>query len=148
MEPKGPKEARTTPIRWHDRRPGKAPAADSLPDRPASEASEVPLSALIDIESLRGLLDDFSGMIGIATALLDLQGNILQSAGWQTACTGFHRADPVSCANCTESDLFLASHLREGEFVDYQCRNGLWDAVTPVFAGGQHLGNLYCGQFF
>ncbi len=148
MEPKGPKEARTTPIRWHDRRPGKAPAADSLPDRPASEASEVPLSALIDIESLRGLLDDFSGMIGIATALLDLQGNILQSAGWQTACTGFHRADPVSCANCTESDLFLASHLREGEFIDYQCRNGLWDAVTPVFVGRQHLGNLYCGQFF
>ena len=148
MEPKGPQAARATPIRWYGRRPGNAAAAGSLPDRPASEASEVPLSALIDIESVRGLLDDLAGAIGIATALLDLQGNILQSAGWQTACTGFHRAVPASCANCTESDLFLASHLREGEFVDYQCRNGLWDAVTPVFVGRQHLGNLYCGQFF
>jgi len=148
MERKGPKAAKAPAIQWYSRRPGNGFAADALPGRPASKASEVPLSTLIDIEFVRGLLDDFSGMIGIATALLDLQGNILQSAGWQTACTAFHRAVSASCANCTESDLFLASHLQEGEFVDYQCKNGLWDAVTPVFAGGQHLGNLYCGQFF
>ncbi|WP_076602920.1 EAL domain-containing protein [Aromatoleum tolulyticum] len=110
--------------------------------------SQVGVAALIDVESLRSFLDGLSDLVGIATALLDLDGNILQSAGWQSACTAFHRAVAGSAVNCTESDLFLASHLRKGEFVDYKCKNGLWDVVTPVFVGKEHLGNLYCGQFF
>ncbi len=116
--------------------------------RPANPVSATPLASLIDLEPLRTLLDDFTAVLGMGTALLDLEGNILQAAGWQKACTDFHRAVPSSCANCTESDLFLASHLKEGEFVDYKCKNGLWDVVTPVFVGKEHLGNLYCGQFF
>ncbi|MBC7861027.1 MAG: EAL domain-containing protein, partial [Burkholderiaceae bacterium] len=142
-----PNRPKAIPVTWHASRPGAEPAS-ALQARPPNSVSETPLAALIDVESLRTLLDDFSALIGIATALLDLEGNILQSAGWQSACTGYHRANPRSCANCTESDLFLASHLQEGEFVDYKCKNGLWDVVTPVFVGRQHLGNLYCGQFF
>ncbi|MGE5467947.1 MAG: EAL domain-containing protein [Ignavibacteria bacterium] len=136
------------PIIWHtgDLSPGLPP--DLPTTRPRNDASEAPIAALIDVASLRLLLDDLTALIGIPTALLDLEGNILQSAGWQRACTGFHRANSRSCANCTESDLFLARHLRRGEFVDYKCKNGLWDVVTPVFVGDQHLGNLYCGQFF
>jgi diguanylate cyclase (GGDEF)-like protein/PAS domain S-box-containing protein len=135
------------PVTWHASRPA-VDAPVPLLSRIPNSVSDTPLAALIDVESLRTLLDDFSALIGIATALLDLDGNILQSAGWQSACTGYHRANAQSCANCTESDLFLASHLQEGEFVDYKCKNGLWDVVTPVFVGQQHLGNLYCGQFF
>lgn len=116
--------------------------------RPVNPVSEVPVAALVDIGALRQLMDDFTAASGMGTALLDTEGNILQGAGWQKACTDFHRAVAASCANCTESDLYLASRLREGEFVDYQCKNGLWDVVTPVFVGGRHLGNLYCGQFF
>ncbi len=146
------KQHAAIPITWHA---GKLNGLNGrnndmgLPqERPPNSASSAPLSALIDMESLRALLDDLTRLIGMPTALLDLEGNILQAAGWQKACTGFHRAVPSSCANCTESDLFLARHLREGEFVDYKCQNGLWDVVTPVFVGQQHLGNLYCGQFF
>ncbi|MES2878296.1 MAG: EAL domain-containing protein [Pseudomonadota bacterium] len=135
-------------VRWHTGYAGRDRTSRPVLGRPTNPVSEVPLALLVDIESLRSLLDDFSSLIGIATALLDLEGNILQSAGWQQACTGFHRATPSSCTNCTESDLFLASHLQEGEFVDYKCKNGLWDVVTPIFVGQQHLGNLYCGQFF
>ena len=46
------------------------------------------------------------------------------------------------------SDLFLAGNLKPGEYVAYQCRNGLWDVVTPLTVGGIHLGNIYTGQFF
>ena len=126
-----PNRLETVPVTWHAGRPA-ADASIPLRSRAPNAVSETPLAALIDVESLRVLLDDFSALIGIATALLDLEGNILQSAGWQSACTGYHRANPQSCANCTESDLFLASHLQEGEFVDYKCKNGLWDVVTPV----------------
>ncbi|HEX8963970.1 MAG TPA: EAL domain-containing protein [Rhodocyclaceae bacterium] len=136
------------PVTWHTGDLGGSLPSDLAAARPRNAASEAPLAALIDVASLRSLLDDLAAVVGIATALLDLDGNILQSAGWQKACTEFHRADLRSCANCTESDLFLASHLREGEFVDYKCKNGLWDVVTPVFVGSEHLCNLYCGQFF
>ncbi len=144
----GSKTMKAVPISWHTGRLGKDLTGTPGQTRQPNPVSEAPLASLIDIQSLRSILDDLSRLIGIATALLDLDGNILQSAGWQKACTGFHRAVSGSCANCTESDLFLASHLREGEFVDYKCKNGLWDVVTPVFVGKQHLGNLYCGQFF
>lgn len=143
-----PKENPAIPIQWHDHALSREAGTGSPLKRSPNPVSETPVSALIDIQSLRSLLDGLTQLIGMPTALLDLEGNILQAAGWQKACTDFHRAVPSSCANCTESDLFLASHLREGEFVDYKCKNGLWDVVTPVFVGQQHLGNLYCGQFF
>ena len=44
--------------------------------------------------------------------------------------------------------MLFRSHLQKGEYVDYKCKNGLWDVVTPIFVGKEHLGNLYCGQFF
>ena len=141
-------ELNAVAITWHTSQLSNRPDTNLTRKRPPNPASSTPLSILIDIESLRALLDDLTRLIGMPTALLDLQGNILQAAGWQKACTGFHRAVPSSCANCTESDLFLARHLRKGEFVDYKCKNGLWDVVTPVFVGERHLGNLYCGQFF
>lgn len=137
-----------SPITWHTGPLSTDIESDLAQARPANPVSEAPLASLIDIQSLRTLLDDLTLLVGMPTALLDLEGNILQAAGWQRACTTFHRATPSACANCTESDLFLASHLKEGEFVDYKCKNGLWDVVTPVFVGKQHLGNLYCGQFF
>ncbi|MGB4466741.1 MAG: EAL domain-containing protein [Azovibrio sp.] len=139
-------EYAASPIHWHTG--GLGHGTGLALERSTNQVSGTPAAALIDIQSLRSLLDGLTRLTGIPTALLDLEGNILQAAGWQKACTGFHRAVPSSCANCTESDLFLARHLRKGEFVDYKCKNGLWDVVTPVFAGQAHLGNLYCGQFF
>lgn len=122
--------------------------SDSPLARPKNQAADVPLASLIDLTKLCALMDGFTALIGMTTALLDLDGKVLQGAGWQRACTDFHRVCASSCTNCIESDLFLASHLKEGEFVDYKCKNGLWDVVTPIFVGKQHLANLYCGQFF
>jgi len=138
----------TQPIVWQLGSLGTNITPEHIRQHPANAAADMNIAALVDVATLSKLLNDMSALLGITTALLDLQGNILQSAGWQKACTDFHRAVPRSCANCTESDLFLASHLKPGEFVDYKCKNGLWDIVTPVFVGELHLGNLYSGQFF
>ena len=71
-----------------------------------------------------------------------------QCAGWQDLCTKFHRINPDTARNCTESDLYLSENLKPGEYIDYKCKNGLWDVVTPLFVGSKHLGNIYTGQFF
>jgi diguanylate cyclase (GGDEF)-like protein/PAS domain S-box-containing protein len=134
------------PVTWHFGKGSHTPSPGDV--QQPNPGAELPLASLIDIQSLRSLLNDFSALVGIATALLDLEGTIIQFAGWQKACTQFHRHTARSCANCNESDLYLATNLQEGEYIDYKCKNGLWDVVTPVFVGKQHLANLYCGQFF
>jgi polar amino acid transport system substrate-binding protein len=106
------------------------------------------LRGLLPIDQLQALFDAFNAFFPAVTAILDLDGEVLQASGWQDICTKFHRANPDSCRNCTESDTFLARNVKPGEFVEYRCKNGMWDVVTPLFVGGAHAGNLYTGQFF
>jgi|GEM_PF-1354132 len=106
------------------------------------------LSGIINRETLQKLMEKIFQLTDMATAILDLQGEILVATGWQNICTQFHRCHPQTAAFCRESDLYLARHLRAGEYVAYQCRNHLWDVVTPLYVAGVHAGNIYIGQFF
>ncbi len=106
------------------------------------------LAAIINVQEIQAIMDDFYHLTGMVTAILDLKGQVIEHTGWQDICTKFHRKNPKTCQNCTESDLFLASNLKSGEYVEYKCKNGLWDVVTPLYVGGIHLGNVYTGQFF
>ena len=109
---------------------------------------EVDLDSIINAEEIQSIMDDFWHLTNMPTAILDLKGNVIEATGWQDICTKFHRIHPQTAHNCTESDLFLAKHLKPGEFADYKCKNGLWDVVTPLYIGTKHLGNIYAGQFF
>lgn len=110
--------------------------------------SDETLGRVLPIAQLQSLLDAFNVFFPAVTAVLDINGKILQASGWQDICTRFHRVNPESCRNCTESDTFLARNVRPGEYVSYRCKNGLWDVVTPLYLDGLHMGNLYTGQFF
>jgi len=122
-----------------------------LPPRepgPLLEEEEFELSELFDLEQMQRLLDSFCGAIGIAAALIDLQGKVLIGSRWQRICTGFHRVNPQTLERCIESDTQLANQLRDGEtFTLYQCRNGLTDAASPVRVGDRHVANVFVGQF-
>jgi ligand-binding sensor protein len=106
------------------------------------------LGELVDLDELQRLLTNFCESVGIASAIIDLDGKILAAARWQRACTDFHRINPESCARCIESDTGLALQLREGsEFTMYKCKNGMTDAAAPIIIEGQHLANVFIGQF-
>lgn len=119
-------------------------SGEGLPQSASGQA----LGQVLPIRELQALLDAFNAFFPAVTAILDLEGKILQASGWQDICTHFHRTNPGSCGNCTESDTFLSENVKPGEYVAYRCRNGLWDVVTPLFLGDRHAGNLYTGQFF
>jgi len=106
------------------------------------------LSNILDLPAVQSLMEDFTKLTDMVTAILDLQGNVLVATGWQDICTQYHRIHPETARACTESDLFLAQHLKAGEYVAYECKNRLWDVVTPLIMGGKHVGNIYTGQFF
>jgi len=107
----------------------------------------VALGEVIDVPAVQGLMSDFHTLTGLVVALLDIDGHVLVSAGWQDVCTKFHRVHPETLAHCRESDTMLTQGVPRGEFRAYTCGNGLTDVVTPLFVGDMHVGNIFSGQF-
>jgi ligand-binding sensor protein/anti-sigma regulatory factor (Ser/Thr protein kinase) len=110
------------------------------------------LSSLIDLERVQRLCDSLSEAFGVSLAVLDLAGTVLIATGWQDICTLYHRAHPETLSGCLESDLSINQRLVEGlegsQYHAYRCSNGLWDVAFPLVVGGEHLANVYTGQFF
>ncbi len=115
---------------------------------PEGDLGVLELGDLVDTGALQRLMDDFYPLTRTPMAILDIKGRVLVGAGWQDICTRFHRVNPDTCRHCLESDLELSSGLAKGEHRLYKCKNNLWDMATPIFVAGQHVGNLYTGQFF
>lgn len=104
---------------------------------------------LVDISKLRELCESFTAVNDAATAILDLEGNVLIATGWQDICTRFHRVNPITESRCVESDTVLAGQLKKGKRYNiYRCRNGLVDVAFPITVGGEHVANFFAGQFF
>jgi signal transduction histidine kinase/ActR/RegA family two-component response regulator len=117
----------------------------------AERAAGLPASAadtLTGIKEWQTLLDSYCASVGIAAAIIDLEGRVLVGARWQQICTHFHRQHPETCRRCIESDTVIANQVRAGERASvYTCRNGLTDAAAPIIVNGQHVANFFVGQF-
>lgn len=104
---------------------------------------------IIDFDKVNTLLEGFNQTTGFVTAILDLKGNVLSKSGWRQICTEFHRINPETSNRCTISDTVLAGKMNEGEsYHFYQCLNGLVDVAVPIVIKGEHVANLFSGQFF
>ncbi len=115
---------------------------------PEGEIAKLELADILDVPAVQLLVDRLQEIVPVPMAILDLQGRVLVGAGWQDICTRFHRIHPRTCVHCRESDTLLAANVPAGEFRLYKCKNSMWDMATPIMVGGQHMGNLYIGQFF
>jgi PAS domain S-box-containing protein len=93
-------------------------------------------------------MEYFHQATGLANAVLDPEGNILVAAGWTDCCTRFHRCHPLTLARCKESDAYINSHLFEGDYAEYRCKNGLLEVAFPIFIEGAHSATFFFGQFF
>ena len=104
---------------------------------------------LIDFEKVDTLLEGFNQSTGFVTAILDLDGNVLSKSGWRQVCTEFHRINPGTSKKCTISDTILAGQLAaDKKYHFYKCLNGLIDVAVPIVIKGEHIANLFSGQFF
>ncbi len=107
-----------------------------------------PLERLVNPDELQELMEGFCESIGIASAIIDLEGLTLAHSHWQRLCADFHRRNEASCRRCIESDTQLALRLKEGQKVAlYQCFNGLTDMASPIVIDGRHVANVFAGQF-
>jgi len=114
----------------------------------ADATAPLQLADLVDLDELQKLFSAFCESVGIAAAIIDLDARILASSRWQRACTDFHRVNPESCARCIESDTELSLKLQDGQdYTMYKCKNGMTDCASPIIVEGQHLANVFIGQF-
>ena len=103
----------------------------------------------IDFDRVNLLLEGFNKSTGFVTAILDLEGNVLSKSGWRQICTEFHRKNPQSARNCMFSDTVLANNTKVGQrYHFYKCKNGLVDVAVQIVIKGEHVANLFSGQFF
>jgi signal transduction histidine kinase len=106
------------------------------------------LSEIYDREELQKLCDSFNEVNGTVIGILDLEGNIFIQSGYLSICTEFHRKNKITEKRCIESDSIIASKLEKGaKYKLYKCKNGLIDVAVPIVVDGQHIGNLFTGQF-
>jgi len=103
---------------------------------------------IIDLKQIQALMDLFLKATGIPIGIVDTEGIILIRTGWQDICMKFHRVNPATEIRCRESADYIKSHLFEGKYVQYKCKNGLWDIAVPIMVEGKHLATLFIGQFF
>ena len=110
---------------------------------------KIDILSLIDFERVNILLEGFNKTTEFVTAILDLKGNVLSKSGWRQICTDFHRIHPECSKRCTVSDTVLAGEVGDGEkYHFYICLNGLVDVAVPIVINGEHVANLFSGQFF
>jgi transcriptional regulator with PAS, ATPase and Fis domain len=107
------------------------------------------IKQIIDLAIFRELLERFTKLTKMATAILDLQGNVILRGHWADICAKFHRAHPEASRRCQESDTILAKKVKSGsKYNIYRCKNGLMDVAVPIVINGVHVGNIFAGQFF
>lgn len=118
----------------------------ALPDPDSTVASK--LVAALDFSRLNALFENFLLVMNIPIALIDLQGKVLASSRWQRACVQFHRQSETTLKRCLESDCELSKQTQHSKnYSLYRCGNGLTDCATPIMLEGQHIANLFIGQF-
>ena len=105
------------------------------------------LKDLIDIESTAQMFELLYEVAQIPNAVIDMEGNVLVGAGWQSICTDFHRKNPESETICIESDTHISAEIAAGKaHCIYECPLGLVDSSCPIIIDGHHLGNVFTGQ--
>ncbi len=114
---------------------------------PVRKVKNLVLADIIDVKVIQSLMNDFYKLAHIPMGLNDLKGNVLVSVGWQDICTKFHRVHPEASKYCVESDTKLTLDSTPGKLKMYECKNNMWDIVTPIMLDGQPVGYVFSGQF-
>jgi PAS domain S-box-containing protein len=138
-------EARTQELRQSEQRVRQKLESILSPE---GDLEHVELADIMDLDAVQSLAEKLCKLTSLPFFILNLEGEPLVAAGWQRACRDFHRVAPEACKNCMESDTELSTGVEVGKFKLYQCKNQMWDVVTPIVLGNRHIGNLFSGQFF
>lgn len=101
---------------------------------------EPTLRQLVDIEQIRLLLEAHHKITGIASAVVDVNENVLVAVGWQDV-SSFGGAPAVGNTPCIEAE--------PGRCVAAPARGpqgAQWEVALPIVVEGRHLGTFFTGK--
>ena len=55
---------------------------------------------LVDLPGFQKVMQSWYSVTGVATALLDMERQVLCAVGWQDLCTRFHALPPEAAGRC------------------------------------------------
>lgn len=123
-------------------------AQNDLPHDEQNKALQYRFDELFDVPSIYKLTKEFSDLVGISSAIIGVDGHIWVKCNWQEICVNFHRSHPKTHDRCLRSDTTLANlYVKNGNGCVYRCKNGLYEAAAAISIQGEHIANLYMGQF-
>lgn len=103
---------------------------------------------IFDIDRIQRLFDAFFEAVGISTAIVSLEEEILVESGWQRICAEFHRKHPETRQACIQSNALTRENpIATDSHTVYRCPHGMIDAATPIAVDGRRIAYLYAGQF-
>jgi PAS domain S-box-containing protein len=106
------------------------------------------LRELIDVRRLEDIININTRITKVPVGIIDMNGDILIASGWQDICEKFHRVNPGTSVRCWQNQNFLMSNLKEGQYTQSMCKNGLWDIAMPIMLDNEIVAILILGQFF
>lgn len=107
------------------------------------------LSDLIEASRLKTIIDHLYFSNGIPVGIYELDGTPVAKTQWRDVCSKFHRVNGITCQRCIESDRELNRIIHETKkHAISKCRNGLIDIGAPIIINGEHIANIFQGQFF
>jgi ligand-binding sensor protein/AraC-like DNA-binding protein len=109
--------------------------------------AEPGIGAVLDVDQLQLVLQDFSEATGLATVAVDTRGvPVTQTCAFTDFCRTV-RSDPIRNKLCHGCDAHGGlQSLIEGQPHVYRCHTGLVDFSVPVTDGDRYVGAILCGQ--
>ena len=114
---------------------------------PNHKITELELEEIIDLREVHSLMNNLHKVFRVPIYMTDIEGNILISAECVDSSTKSHSLRAESLTHCIESDQNPSNSILHGKSKLYKCKNGMWNIVTPLKLGGQHVGDIHAGQF-
>jgi len=109
--------------------------------------AELGIGAVLDVDQLQLVLQDFSEATGLATVAVDTRGvPVTLTCAFTDFCRTV-RSDPIRNKLCHGCDAHGGlQSLIEGQPHVYRCHTGLVDFSVPVTDGDRYVGAILCGQ--
>ncbi|WP_434510279.1 ATP-binding protein [Desulfitobacterium sp. AusDCA] len=90
---------------------------------------------LFDQPKIKELMLKFFRLTGIPSAIIDLEGNFILTAGWKRNCMGYNGEDLDVCGNCNQCELIMRSgtdFLDNEPYYMEKCSRGIIIARVPI----------------
>ncbi len=114
----------------------------------SEQVTNLNLTDLIDVETLRLIQDSFSSMAGIASLITDKDGlAITEGAHYSEFCAKYVRATEKGRKRCEACNRISAEKTeKDGTPCAYHCHAGLVDFAVPIMVSGHKVGCFLGGQ--